>query len=79
MHRPSRPFDSQTFTYILIPPSKSEVDGIEKEWIYQKDSFDSVHAWNLAQTISIWSKLIDEIFRQAFSLFTTAAPTPLLA
>jgi methylase of polypeptide subunit release factors len=41
-----------------------EVDDAEREWVgYRSDSFDFIHARNLAQAITDWPKVMDEAFR----------------
>ncbi|KAF8246582.1 S-adenosyl-L-methionine-dependent methyltransferase [Wilcoxina mikolae CBS 423.85] len=47
-----------------IPPNcKFELDDAEQEWTYASDSFDLIHARNLVQGITDWSKLLSEAYR----------------
>lgn len=47
-----------------VPPNcRFEVDDAELEWTFKPESFDFVHARNLAQSISDWKKLMGEIYR----------------
>lgn len=43
--------------------SRFEMDDMEKEWTYQPDTFDFIHARNIAPSISDWPKLLAEAFR----------------
>ncbi|KAF8543378.1 S-adenosyl-L-methionine-dependent methyltransferase [Trichophaea hybrida] len=47
-----------------VPPNcKFEVDDVEQEWTFRKDSFDFVHSRNLSQCIGDWPTLMSQIYR----------------
>jgi SAM-dependent methyltransferase len=47
-----------------VPPNcRFEVDDAELEWMYPENSFDFVHARNIAQGISDWNKLTREMYK----------------
>jgi ubiquinone/menaquinone biosynthesis C-methylase UbiE len=47
-----------------VPPNcRFEVDDAELEWMYPENSFDFVHARNIAQGISDWNKLTHEMYK----------------
>ncbi|KAA8911371.1 S-adenosyl-L-methionine-dependent methyltransferase [Sphaerosporella brunnea] len=47
-----------------VPPNcRFEVDDAEKAWTFKPESFDFVHARNIAQGISDWPSLMRQVFR----------------
>jgi ubiquinone/menaquinone biosynthesis C-methylase UbiE len=47
----------------VAPNCKFEIDDAEQTWTYAADSFDFIHLRNIAQGISAWPKLLQEVFR----------------
>ncbi|KAA8913362.1 S-adenosyl-L-methionine-dependent methyltransferase [Sphaerosporella brunnea] len=47
-----------------VPPNcKFEVDDAEQDWTYADDHFDFIHARNIAQGVSNWTKVMSEMYR----------------
>ncbi|KAF8248369.1 S-adenosyl-L-methionine-dependent methyltransferase [Wilcoxina mikolae CBS 423.85] len=47
-----------------VPPNcKFEVDDAEQDWTFQPDSFDFIHARNIAQGVSDWPRLVSQAYR----------------
>ncbi|KAF8243839.1 S-adenosyl-L-methionine-dependent methyltransferase [Wilcoxina mikolae CBS 423.85] len=47
-----------------VPPNcKFEVDDAEQPWTYKPDSFDFIHARNVAQSITGWPKLLERAYK----------------
>ncbi|KAF8245880.1 S-adenosyl-L-methionine-dependent methyltransferase [Wilcoxina mikolae CBS 423.85] len=47
-----------------VPPNcRFELDDMETEWTYKPDTFDFIHARNIAPSVSNWKGLMGELFR----------------